>query len=205
MKHKLTYLAILIFFLVNSCSYNTDSEYISSIEKHRTEINEEFADSASTPLTIEGLEHFHGLEFFPPHPEYVVNARFVLNPDPQPFEMETTTNRRPIYVKYGEAHFTLNGENYILEIYQSERAKQMEEFKEYLFLPFKDITNGEESYGGGRFIDLKIPGGNEIVIDFNKAYNPYCAYNHKYSCPVPPEVNHLNIPIPAGVKAYRDH
>ena len=69
----------------------------------------------------------------------------------------------------------------------------------------KVLTNSNESYGGGRFIDLKIPDGKAIVIDFNKAYNPYCAYNHRYSYPVPPEVNHLNIAIPAGVKAYKDH
>ena len=127
------------------------------------------------------------------------------HPDPEPFEMETTTARRPIYVKYGEAHFSIDDTEYSLEIYQSEKAKQMEEFKEYLFLPFKDLTNGEGSYGGGRFIDLKIPEGETIIIDFNKSYNPYCAYNHKYSCPVPPYANHLNISVPAGVKGYKDH
>ena len=68
-----------------------------------------------------------------------------------------------------------------------------------------DLTNGNRSYGGGRFLDLKIPAGEIMIIDFNKAYNPYCAYNHKYSCPIPPEVNHMDIEIPAGVRAYKDH
>lgn len=164
-----------------------------------------YADSASSPLTKEGLAYFHELDFFPVDGKYRIEADFLLNPEPEPFEMETTTARRPIYVKYGEARFSLDGENYALEIYQSDKAKKMEEFKEYLFLPYKDLTNGNQSYGGGKFIDLKIPKGNTIIIDFNKAYNPYCAYNHKYSCPVPPEVNHLNIEIPAGVMAYADH
>ena len=205
MKTKTSLLILSIVAILCSCSNTIDEAYIESIAVHRTEINKEFADSAHSPLTSEGLAHFDGLDFYPANPEYVVEARFVMNPDPEPFEMETTTARRPIYVKYGEAYFSLKGEKFVLEIYQSKRAKQMEEFKEHLFLPFKDLTCGEGSYGGGRFIDLKIPQGEEIIIDFNKAYNPYCAYNHKYSCPIPPEANHLNIHIPAGVKAYADH
>lgn len=205
MKIRNSLLILSIAAIIASCAGSVDESYVESIDIHRTEINKEFADSAHSPLTPEGLAHFEGLNFYPANPEYKVTARFVLNTDQEAFEMETTTKRRPIYVKYGEAHFTLNGEDFVLEVYQSEKAKQMEEFKEYLFLPFKDLTCGEESYGGGRFIDLKIPESDEIIIDFNKAYNPYCAYNHKYSCPVPPEPNHLNIHIPAGVKVYTDH
>jgi len=205
MKITNPFLILILFLIINACTNPIDEAYLESMEIHRAEINQEFADPEQSPLTDEGLEHFEGLDFFPADPEYVVKARFVLNPDPEPFEMETTTTRRPIYVKYGEAHFTFQGEEIVLEIYQSDKAKQMEEFKEHLFLPYKDLTNGEESYGGGKFIDLKIPEGEHIIIDFNKAYNPYCAYNHKYSCPIPPEANHLNIRVPAGVKAYGDH
>ena len=199
----LSFFAIILILL--SCEGPLDKGYAESMEIYRTEINQEFADSASSPLTKEGLAHFSGLDFFPADLDYFIKARFVRNPDPEAFEMQTTTDRRPVYVKYGEAHFELNGEDIVLEIYQSDKAKNMEEFKEYLFLPFKDLTNGEESYGGGRYIDLKIPHGDEIMIDFNKSYNPYCAYNDRYSCPVPPDANHLNIRIPAGVKAYKDH
>lgn len=188
-----------------SCTTALDDAYIESMEIYRAEINEEFADSSKSILTDEGLAHFTGLDFFPADPDYFIKAKFVLNPDPEAFEMKTTTDRLPVYVKYGEAHFELNGEDIVLEIYQSDRVKHMEEFKDYLFLPFKDLTNGEETYGGGRYVDLKIPEGDEIMIDFNKAYNPYCAYNDRYSCPVPPDANHLNIRIPAGVKAYKDH
>ena len=205
MKTKLFYTLIIATFIVISCSNHDNIEYFEEIRQHRAEINKEFADTAHSPLTEDGLTHFEELDFYPADPDWVVEARFVLNPDPEPFEMETTTVRRPIYVKYGEAHFSIKGTDYMLEIYQSEKAKQMEEFKESLFLPFKDLTNGDGSYGGGRFIDLKIPEGESIIIDFNKSYNPYCAYNHRYSCPVPPDANHLNISVPAGVKAYRDH
>jgi uncharacterized protein (DUF1684 family) len=201
----LSFVAVLSFFILGSCTPKPDPAHIKEIQDYRVEMNSDYADSSSSPLTKEGLAHFNGLEFFDIDQKYRIEADFILNPDPEPFEMETTTSRRPIYVKYGEAHFKLDGKKYILEIYQSEKAKKMTEFKEHLFLPFKDLTNGNESYGGGRFLDLKIPAGETIIIDFNKAYNPYCAYNHRYSCPIPPEVNHLDIEISAGVKAYGDH
>ena len=204
MKRIIGIIGLIIIF--GACTQSLqDTEYIKEIESYRAEVNEKFAKAESSPLTVEGLQEFNGLAFFPVDIKYCIEAKFTLNPDPEPFGMETTTERRPIYVKYGEAHFSLDGEDFMLEIYQSEKAKQMEEFKEHLFLPFKDLSNGNESYGGGRFIDLKIPEGESIIIDFNKAYNPYCAYNHKYSCPIPPEVNHLNIDIAAGVKAYDKH
>lgn len=192
------------FGTLSSCSSQAEQAYIEEIHLHREEINREFANPSSSPLTEEGLAHFTGLDFYAPDIKYRVEARFVLNPDPETFEMKTTTDRKPLYVKYGEAYFSLDGKDLMLEIYQSEKAKQIEEFREHLFLPFKDLSSGEGSYGGGRFIDLKIPQGKTIVIDFNKAYNPYCAYNHRYSCPVPPEVNHLEVAIPAGVMGY-DH
>jgi hypothetical protein len=81
------------------------------------------------------------------------------------------------------------------------------EYADYLFLPFNDASNGKTTYGGGRFIDLEIPaaGNKTIEIDFNKAYNPYCAYNHNYSCPIPPDENNLNILVNAGVKDFAHH
>ncbi len=205
MKIKTYSILLLLALLISSCKDPLEEAYLESMEIYRAGINREFADSATSPLTGEGLMQFRGLDFFPVSKEYMVRARFVLNPDPEPFGMETNTARRPVYVRYGEAYFSLKGEEHMLEIYRSEAASQMEEFRDHLFLPFKDLTNGVTTYGGGRYIDLKIPEGNTIIIDFNKSYNPYCAYNHRYSCPVPPEVNHLNIAIPAGVKAYEGH
>ena len=114
--------------------------------------------------------------------------------------MKTTTNRLPKYEVYGIASFELNGNGYQLNIYQSHRLRETDEYKNYLFLPFNDLTNGDETYGGGRFIDLEIPDNDSIIIDFNKAYNPYCAYNPKYSCPIPPEENDLDVHISAGIK-----
>ena len=90
-----------------------------------------------------------------------------------------------------------------MNLYQSLDLKKIEEYKDALFLPFTDLTSGVDSYGGGKYIDLKIPQGTTITIDFNRAYNPYCAYNHKYSCPIPPQENDLAIEIRAGVKKFK--
>ncbi len=113
--------------------------------------------------------------------------------------MNTTTDQRPKYLVYAIAIFEINEEEYHLNIYKS-YSSSIPEYEDYLFLPFTDETSGNETYGGGRFIDLRIVEGSEMVIDFNQAYNPYCAYNHGYSCPIPPKDNHLKMRIEAGVK-----
>ncbi|MGB5382348.1 MAG: DUF1684 domain-containing protein, partial [Lutimonas sp.] len=122
--------------------------------------------------------------------------------DAKPFKMQTTTDRLPIYVLFAKASFELKGKNYSLEIYQNENLMNSAIDKDYLFLPFTDMSNGKTSYEGGRYIDLEVPKGDELIIDFNQAYNPYCAYNPKFSCPIPPKQNHLNTFIEAGVKKY---
>ncbi len=134
---------------------------------------------------------------------YIVKAKLVRTPDALAFLMPTNTNEYEKEVVYGIVYFQLNGKDHQLEIYQNEELKLKEGFEDYLFLPFTDQTNGEETYGGGRYIDLRVPQTDTMTIDFNRAYNPYCAYNKKYSCPLVPAVNHLNLAIEAGVKAFK--
>ena len=93
----------------------------------------------------------------------------------------------------------------LLLIYQNQKLLLTDDFEDYLFLPFIDETNGESTYGGGRYIESRIPKGNTLMVDFNEAFNPYCAYNYKYSCPVVPIENTLNLKVEAGVKAYNKH
>ena len=116
----------------------------------------------------------------------------------------TSTERTPEYVKYGEAHFSLDGKNFVLNLFQNTAETKVGE-ADYLFLPFTDLTSGVDTYGGGRYIDQKIPEGNSIIIDFNQSYNPYCAYNPRYSCPIPPPENDLLIEIMAGVKDFKQN
>jgi uncharacterized protein (DUF1684 family) len=173
----------------------------------QNELNTQYADATESPLTEAGLKNFTALEFFDIDENYRIKADFELTPDTPIFEMQTTTARLPLYRKYGIAHFTINGKKCELSLYQSQQYMDSPEYGDLLFLPFNDATNDDTSYGGGRYIDVKIPNENSktIVIDFNKSYNPYCAYNGKYSCPIPPSENVLSVAIPVGVKAYGEH
>ena len=166
-------------------------------------LNEEFKNPETSPLPDRFRKDFESLDFFPADTSYVVVARFVRTPDAIPFLMPTTTDRKSKEVVYGVAHFSLNGATYQLEIYQNEELLLEAGYEDYLFLPFTDMTNGYETYGGGRYLDLSIPEGNTIMLDFNKAYNPYCTYNKKYSCPLVPAVNNLKTRVEAGVKDFK--
>lgn len=183
----------------------TDAELMLDIETYQNEESEKFKDPETTILDSTSLASFEALHYYPINLKFRVEARFVRTPDEKPFLMPTTTARLPEYVKYGEAHFTIDGQELVLNLYRDTSDYDDPELVDYLFLPFTDLTSGDGSYGGGRFIDSKIPNGETIVIDFNRAYNPYCAYNSRYSCPIPPEENDLLIRIEAGVKDFGHH
>lgn len=172
------------------------------ILKFQMDLNEEFKNPETSPLPDKYRKDFETLDFFPPDTSYVIEATLVRTPDAIPFMMPTTTGRKSEEVVYGILHFILNGKERQLEVYQNQELLNEEGYEDYLFLPFTDLTNAEETYGGGRYIDLKVPKTDKITIDFNRAYNPYCAYNKKYSCPLVPSVNHLDTKVLAGVKDY---
>lgn len=163
-------------------------------------LNNEFLDSVQSPLSKKDRMTFKGHEFYPIDLDYRVKAAFVRTAAEKPFKMAATRGEAKDYIKYGEIRFTLNGKEHTLNVYQSLDLVKKEAYKDYLFLPFKDLTNSVETYGGGRFIDLRIPEGNTIICDFNKAYNPFCVYSDRFSCPVTPIENTLNIEVKAGVK-----
>lgn len=166
-------------------------------------LNAEFKDPETSPLPDRYRKDFEGLSFFDPDTTYQVLAKFVRTPEALPFLMPTNTERESEEVVFGIAYFELNGRTFQLEVYQTIELKEQVGFEDYLFLPFTDATNGKETYGGGRYIDLRIPAGETLLIDFNKAYNPYCAYNKKYSCPLVPKGNNLDIEVLAGVKTFK--
>ncbi|WP_299336063.1 DUF1684 domain-containing protein [uncultured Psychroserpens sp.] len=194
---------LLIFTSTLSCAQ--DKRPIAGETEFQREINAEYKDATTSPLKDKDRKTFKGLDFFKFDSIFVVKAKFTRTPNEEVFKMKTTTSRLPEYVKYGEVEFELEGEKRQLNIYQNQGLIKKEGYEDYLFLPFLDNTNGEESYGGGRYIDMRIPEGDEIVIDFNKAYNPYCAYNERYSCPIVPRENYLDLEIKAGVKAFDKH
>ena len=197
-------LLLFVFLLQVSLGFGQDKFDVSAVAKFQTELNAEYADPKTSPLTVEDLAEFKTLDFYPIDSNFFVTATFVRTENEKPFEMKTTTDRKPVYVKYGELYFTIKGSNFKLNVYKNIELSKKEEYKDYLFLPFSDLTSGKESYIGGKYIDLRIPKGDTIVIDFNTSYNPYCAYNHKYSCPKVPLENDLDIEIKAGVKKFHD-
>jgi uncharacterized protein (DUF1684 family) len=195
------FLVFVLIVFMTSCSQ--DKRPILGETDYQKEQNAKFKDATTSPLTNKDRKSFRGLDFFKFDSTFVVKAALKRTPDTEWFNMKTTTERLSKERVFGVATFSIKGKTYYLNIYQGEENMQTEGFEDYLFLPFLDNTNGEESYGGGRYLDLRIPKGDTIIIDFNKAYNPLCVYNEKYSCPIVPRVNYLPIEIKAGLKNYK--
>lgn len=208
MNKSLLFAFVLLF---GSCALRAQTTRLDatahqrSVAEFQQTINQEFKNPKESPLTPAERRAFKTLPFYPADYAYYVEATFVRDSTSQPFAMETSTARRPLYRKYGELRFVLQGQPQRLSVYQSVGPLKGAGLDDYLFLPFTDLTNGHGSYGGGRFIDLRTPpaGATTLLVDFNRAYNPSCAYNHGYSCPVPPAENRLAVAIPAGVRS--DH
>ncbi|MFK8104086.1 MAG: DUF1684 domain-containing protein [Saprospiraceae bacterium] len=173
-----------------------------SIKAHRKAYMEDFLKEERSP--IKNKKDLKYLKFYKAKRAYQVTASFERTPQASSFDMATYSGVTKKYVKYGIASFELNGKTYQLAIYQSTFLRKMEKYKDHLFLPFKDWTNGEKTYGGGRYIDLKMSDiqDGKVVLDFNKCYNPWCAFSDGYSCPIPPQENHLEVAIKAGEKNY---
>ncbi len=195
---------IICLFLICSLNLFAQEEKVQTSKEYQEELNRSFADSLHSPLTEEDRLHFKGLDFFSIDEKYIVKAKFIKLKKQKPFDMPTTTDRKPKYIKYGELHFTIDSKDMMLTVYKNIDLSKRKGFKDYLFLPFLDATNGIETYGGGRYLDMRVPTSDEVIIDFNKAYNPYCAYNHEYSCPIVPLENELAIEIKAGVKKFHE-
>ena len=193
---------LVLFSLLLILNCENKKRYDKSFTPFQKEMNEFFKDASISPLKEKDLKNFKGLDFFAFDSSYVVNAALSRTPEEKSFKMKTTTDRLPEYIKYGIVTFDLFNKSYSLNIYRNLDIINNEGYQDYLFLPFLDDTNGFESYGGGRYIDLDIPKGDNLVIDFNSAYNPYCVYDEKYSCPIVPRDNYLSIKINVGVKAF---
>ena len=179
------------------------SDALKEIDQFQKKLNAEFRDPEISPLPDRYRKEFMGLDFFEPDTNFRVWARLEYTPEALPFMMPTNTDRESEERVFAIAHFSLQGRPFSLEIYQTQELLEDPDFEDYLFLPFLDDTNGEETYAGGRYIDLRIPDGDSLLIDFNRAYNPYCVYNKKYSCPLVPKANALDIAVTAGVKDFK--
>ncbi len=167
--------------------------------------DKEFRNKQVSPLKEEDFLTFKGLNYFPEDKKFRVVASFRRTSDERVFQMPTSSGRSQKFVKFGVLSFELEGTQQSLSVYQSdaEVLKQFPEYADLLFVPFKDLTSGKKTYGVGRYIDIKMPAGSEVILDFNLAYNPNCAYgSDKYSCPIPPKENILQVEIKAGEQTF---
>jgi uncharacterized protein (DUF1684 family) len=194
---------ILLAFCFSSGYGQLDADPVKEIEGHRRKQEETFRNKEETPLLKADRKKFKGLNYYPIDLMYRVKASFVRNETPVLFKMKTTTDRLPAYVKYGEVHFKIDSQSFKLEVYQSPEIMKRPGYEDYLFIPFTDLTNGDETYDVGRYIEMRIPTSEDVTIDFNMAYNPYCSYSPNFSCPIPPAANDLAVRIAAGEKRFK--
>lgn len=199
MKKLILFILFFCFALGTGFAQNT---YTNQIAKHRIELNNYFKDKEKSPLPKSKLKKFRALPFFPVNEKLKVKAKLSYTFNTPVFYMKTTGKQNDPYQQYALATFTLKGKEYSLSIYQNLALKNKKGYENYLFIPFTDTSNGKTTYSGGRYMDTTIPETptGYITLDFNKAYNPYCAYNKNYICPIPPKNNHLETEILAGVK-----
>mgnify|MGYP006291317161 CR=1 FL=1 len=178
----------------------TEEEYIERILEERQRTEGFMRSNRESPFAPDSIA-FKGLDYYTPNPDYKVRARLTPIQSQKLLQMPTSTGEEKKFIRYAYADFELNGQPQRLLLLQPFDSQTM------LFLPFTDATSGEETYGGGRYLDIEMPprtGSKTIELDFNKAYNPYCAYNASFSCPLPPKENMLDVAITAGEKAYEE-
>lgn len=192
----------LFFFLFLISVAANAQNYQQTIAQHREAYKADFLKEERSPLKEADLVN---LDFFKPDSNYRVQGKVSLLNNQKAFKMPTYAGTTADYIRYAKVDFKLNGRSLSMTLYRSIALLQHPQYKDLLFLPFTDETNNKSTYGGGRYIDLdlKTIKNGQIEIDFNKAYNPYCAYSSGYRCPIPPEENDLAIAIEAGEKLYK--
>jgi len=144
--------------------------------------------------------------FYAPDETYKINCRFEKSNDTTIIPMKTSGTKIPQkdFIRYGKLLFTIHDTTLQLTVFQSKSLPHTDEYKDLLFIPFADVTSGDDTYGTGRYIDISTKDiiNNTVTIDFNKAYNPYCAYSTGYNCPIPPAENYLNVAVKAGERTF---
>jgi uncharacterized protein (DUF1684 family) len=195
----LTVILLIVIVFYASTGSGDDPAYTDEILKEREDKDRFMQTSEESPLA-NAKDEFKGLKYFPPDPHYRIVANLIPVTDKKVKVLNTSDGKTQRYLEYAHAEFDLNDFKNRLLILE---MMDMGPFRGKLFLAFGDETSARETYGAGRYLDVqKVPGSKTITLDFNKAYNPYCAYNDTFSCPLPPPENLLKVAIKAGEKTY---
>lgn len=197
----------IIFSLVLLIACNNNKRRaIAGVTAYQQQQNILFKDASKSPLKKNDLKNFKELPFFPVDSSFIVTAKLTKTVNAPNFLMATNTTRMETYKEFGVLKFHLKNKEMELTVYQSQENLEDEVYKNDLYLPFTDRTSGDESYGAGRYLNIKttdISTNGTFLINFNNTYNPYCAYNENFSCPITPPKNHLDIAINVGIKTYK--
>lgn len=203
MKTKNIIIVLVVVVVIAGIYYSfsgpqTSEAYIAKIEQLRKEKDNSMQTGDDSPFG-DSIK-FTGLNYFPISEKYRINAKLTEIDQKKSVSLPTSDGKEKTYLEYAYAEFELDGiknKLLILEI------RDMGPYRGTLFLAFADKTSAVETYGAGRYLDVKkVPGATSVTLDFNEAYNPYCAYNDWYSCPFPPKENILEVAIQAGEKTY---
>jgi len=188
----------VLFFISINCQAQSFQHDVAEFRNHY------IADHLQEEHSPIKYEQVQNLDFFIAKEKYKVNATVKLLEDHKGFTMLTHSGKKKQYYKYAQLNFSIDNKKQKLYIYQSKSLLQKKEYRDHLFLPFTDATNYTQTFGGGRYIDFILDDIKEgiLVLDFNKCYNPYCAYAGGFNCPIPPKENRLDIAIQAGEKLY---
>ncbi len=198
---KILTLLIALFFISSFSS--SQSEYLTKVKSYRDSINTEFGDPIHSILPDSMALKFKHLNYFEPNELFRVECKVKISKGEE-FDMLTSRGENKQFRRYGYLKFKLKGKRFKLPIYQSIRLMKMDKYKDYIFIPFTDLTSGKETYGGGRYVETTIPKSKRYMLDFNYAFNPYCHYTTGYNCCIPPSENFLDFEIKAGEKKYTD-
>jgi uncharacterized protein len=203
MSQRNIVLAVVAVVLLAAVVYalsggESPEQYRDKIEKERVRQFRYLKYNQDSPLTNEQKNDLVELDYYEVDPAYRVRGRMVPVENRKMLEIPLTDGKTEKYLKHSYAEFELHGQQHRLLLLQSPREPDLRKF----FLAFADETSAEETYGGGRYVDVRQDGQHTVTIDFNMAYNPYCAYNPDFACPLPPKENLLDIPVRAGEKNY---
>ena len=200
-SYLVLFVSLAVWSFLSSCSKKSTA-YIAETLSHRNRIKSEHLESERSPLKTK--EQIEQLDYFDIDPNALAQCSVHINDHQKIIEIPTYSGITKAFYVYGTAHCTMKSEKFTLDLYRSRGQSMMPDALNPLFIPFKDLTNGDETYGGGRYLDLPIQGvvDGQLVIDFNRSYNPWCAYGDGFNCPIPPKENHLKFDVRAGEKNY---
>ena len=205
--YKIYFVFILIIsgVLVSAGCEEKENNLLSFANEYselRTSKNNFFKNDPSSPLLEEDKGNFKELKYYEPDPEYKFTGVIQKYEAPEVTEMLTSSSELKKFYKYGYFNFKINGKDHSLQLYKPVDDSGHDP---YYFIPFKDKSNETDTYGAGRYLDIPVTESDTITVDFNMAYNPYCAFSPYYSCPLPPRENHLSIEIRAGELNYKSY